>query len=115
MGAELAIVTGASSGIGAAFCRILSARGTPVLAVARRRDRLEALATEAVAKAQAAIHTMELDVTLASAATRIRARAQELGGARWLVNNAGVGAYGQVGELGDREASLVRLNCEAMV
>jgi uncharacterized protein len=45
------VVTGASSGIGLAFARELVRRGKRVLAVARRRDRLEALEREAASKA----------------------------------------------------------------
>ena len=46
-----AVVTGASSGIGLEFARQLARRGHPVLSIARRRERLEALAKEAAERA----------------------------------------------------------------
>ncbi|MBA3262747.1 MAG: SDR family NAD(P)-dependent oxidoreductase [Thermoleophilaceae bacterium] len=82
---KLAVVTGASSGIGAASARLLSRDGWRVLLVARRADRLDGLASElgdAVA--------VPADLTDAEAPQRIRA-AVEREGARLelLVNNAG--------------------------
>ncbi|WP_437931665.1 SDR family NAD(P)-dependent oxidoreductase [Sorangium sp. So ce291] len=112
----LAIVTGASSGIGAELARQLSARGQPVLAIGRRAPRLEELSARAHAAGHASIHPFELDVTEEGAAERVRARARELGGAGWLVNNAGATRIGPFLK-GDpaAHAKLVRLNCEGVV
>lgn len=82
-----AVITGASSGIGAATVRRFRAAGWEVLGVARRTDRLEALAAETGAEVLTADVTVEADVA------RIAARVEELGGAHVLVNNAG-GAFG---------------------
>jgi NADP-dependent 3-hydroxy acid dehydrogenase YdfG len=76
-----AVVTGASSGIGAATARRLRAEGFDVVAAARRRDRLEALCTEIGARA------VTLDVTSAES---VRELAAELGEVSVLVNNAGL-------------------------
>ncbi|WP_437664706.1 SDR family NAD(P)-dependent oxidoreductase [Sorangium sp. So ce1182] len=112
----LAIVTGASSGIGAALAQKLAARGQPVLAIGRRAHRLEELSARARAAGHASIHPFELDVTAEGAAERVRDRARELGGASWLVNNAGATRIGPFLE-GDpaAHAMLVRLNCETVV
>jgi len=82
-----AVVTGASSGIGEATVRRFRAHGWEVLGVARRADRLAALAAETGAEVLVADVTSEADVA------RLAARARELGGAHVLVNNAG-GAFG---------------------
>ena len=83
----VAVITGASSGIGAATARALVAKRYRVALLARRVDRLEQLASELGAGAIA----IEADVTdrdsMQSAASRV---ADELGGADVLVNNAGV-------------------------
>ena len=113
---ELAIVTGASSGIGAEFARQLAAAGTRVLAIARRGERLEALAEAARAAGHAAIHPMVLDIADRKAGILVRDRARELGGAHWLINNAGTTRFGRFLDVDATELmDLVRLNCESMV
>lgn len=108
----LAVVTGASSGIGLVLARELAARGHPVLAVARRADRLEALARDAGGR----VHPLVLDVATPDAADRVRDAARALGGAAWLVNNAGFGQYGRFEAAAPaRLGEMVRLNCEALV
>jgi NADP-dependent 3-hydroxy acid dehydrogenase YdfG len=84
---RVAVITGASSGIGEATARALAADGHRVALLARRGDRIQALADELGSRAIA----IEADVTdrdsLVAAAERVRS---ELGGADILVNNAGV-------------------------
>jgi NADP-dependent 3-hydroxy acid dehydrogenase YdfG len=79
------VVTGASSGIGAATARRLAAEGYTVVAAARRRDRLDALAAEVTG-----IRPMTLDVTDPAS---VAALADAVGDCSVLVNNAG-GALG---------------------
>jgi uncharacterized protein len=113
---RLAIVTGASAGIGLALARALVMRGRPVLAVARRAERLEALARWAEEAGAARVHPLALDVAAPGAAEAVRDRARALGGAEWLVNNAGLGQYGRFVDADPRRlVELVRVNCEAVV
>ena len=112
---RLAVVTGASSGIGAELAWQLAERGHPVLAVARRAERLQELAARAAAAGHAPVHPLTLDITAPDAAAQLRERALALGGAGWLVNNAGGGRLLPFVDDTMAQALQVRLNCEALV
>lgn len=81
------VVTGASSGIGAATVRLFRSRGWEVVGVARRADRLEALAAETGADVFVA------DLTVQAEVDALRDFVANLGPVHALVNNAG-GAFG---------------------
>src|SRR6516164_311500 len=74
-----AVVTGASSGIGLEFARVLARRGQPVVAVARRLDRLQKLAKEACA-AGGSIEPLAADLATEQGVQSVAQRMQQLGG-----------------------------------
>ncbi|MFW0783401.1 SDR family oxidoreductase [Gordonia sp. CPCC 206044] len=80
----VAVVTGASSGIGRHFCSVLSSNGAQVVAAARRKDRLD----ELVADGSAAV-AQECDVTDSDDVVALIGAAKRLGGPHIVVNAAG--------------------------
>src|ERR671936_784981 len=108
---EVALVTGASSGIGAEFAKQLSERGYEVILVARRAERLEQIASELPGRA----HVIPCD--LAREPESLAAKVSELDlDVDVLVNNAGFGTHGRFTEIDPaRDAEQVRLNCESVV
>jgi short-subunit dehydrogenase len=117
MGEEIALVTGASSGIGEALARRLARDGRHVGLVARRRDRLDALAGDLERAHRIRAHVLPADLTAPGA---VRALVDEVARREltvdWLVNNAGFGTYGRFQELPvARELEQIRLNVEALV
>lgn len=88
-----ALVTGASSGIGQAFAERFAADGYDLIIVARRRDRLENLATKLRAIHAAKVEILVADLTDATDLRQVEQRAETDDGLRILVNNAGFGAY----------------------
>lgn len=87
----IALITGASAGIGAVFARALAKRGYDLILVARRRDRLEALAAELGPSTE----IMESDLTDSAHLALVEARVREEPRLELLVNNAGFGIPGR--------------------
>ncbi|SRR5579884_595057 len=90
----LAVITGGSSGIGAAFARKLAARGYDLLLVARREDRLRALADEIGSLHPVRAGFLAADLTKGEDCGRVAARLREASDLGLLVNNAGFGTLG---------------------
>src|SRR5205807_4346025 len=103
----------ASSGIGEAMARALAGRGHHVVAVARRRDRLQALAGE-MAPSGGQIEPMVADLGTEAGMSAVAERFQD--GRAWvLVNNAGFGSRGHFTELdATHELDEVLLNVVAL-
>jgi NADP-dependent 3-hydroxy acid dehydrogenase YdfG len=92
----VALVTGASSGIGAATARQLANHGAAVALVARRQDRREALAAE-IDKAGGTALAVEADMTdRTQAEAAVQQAVERFGGLDILVNNAGLMLLGPV-------------------
>ena len=110
-----AIITGASSGMGLVFARELAGRGYDVLAVARRRDRLEALARDESSRG-GRILPFTADLGTSDGLGALAARVRELSNIEFLVNNAGVATAGNFADsdLG-RELAEIGLNVNAVV
>jgi short-subunit dehydrogenase len=107
----IALVTGASAGLGVEFARQLSAKGKRLVLVARRKERLDELAAE-LGDARA----VEMDLSEAGATGRLMADIAAQGETvELLVNNAGFGLAGRFAELdGERQREMIDLNCGAL-
>jgi short-subunit dehydrogenase len=114
---SVALVTGASSGIGAAFCRAFAASGLNVVAVARRGERLTALKGELEAQYPVTVTPIPLDIANDKAVEQL-SRALVHAGIEIdiLVNNAGFGVLGMVESIArEKNVGMVDLNCRAVV
>lgn len=114
----VALVTGASSGIGAAFARAYADRGRAVVLVARREERLRALAGELTARHGVAADVVVADLADRDGPSRLVEEVERRGHlVAALVNNAGFGTVGR--RFADvplqRSMEMMRLNCDAVV
>ncbi len=115
-GDSAALVTGASSGIGEAIARELAKRDHGVILVARREDRLRALADELAKEHKIRAEILPCDLQDPAARAELPARAEALGlRVDVLVNNAGFGTAGDfIDQDVDLELQQVRILCEAV-
>ncbi len=112
-----ALVTGASAGIGEAIARQLASRGHGVTLVARREERLRALAGELSEGHGVRAEAIAADLGDAAARDQLAAQIEDLGlEVEILVSNAGFGDPATVVD-SDRERllAMLRLNCEALL
>ena len=108
---RVGLVTGASSGIGEATARRLDRDGWRLILVARRLERLEALARDL-----SDAHPLAVDLTGEDAPARVRARVEDEEGLQLLVNNAGASWRGKFAETGyETVRRTMEVNFDAVV
>jgi uncharacterized protein len=114
---KITLITGASSGIGEAFARRLTARGENVLLVARSEDKLARLCDELRRANNIDAQHFALDLTEAGAAEKLFTETTRRGvEVETLINNAGFGSMGDFATLNlGRELEMIDLNIKALV
>jgi len=117
MNEERALITGASSGIGETFARVLAARGEDLVLVARSAGKLDALGADLTARHNVRVDVVPADLSHRDATDGIVAELATRGIAiGTLVNNAGLGTYGEFAPLdAARERDEIFVNVVAPV
>ena len=110
------IITGASAGIGAELARVFARNGHALVLVARREQRLQALAAEIKAMGRSTPLVLPIDLMLPDAATRIeKVLAVHAFEPQFVVNNAGFGLIGRAVELDCAEQlAMIDLNVRSL-
>jgi short-subunit dehydrogenase len=109
---SIALVTGASSGIGLEYCRQLALRCDVIIAVARRLDRLDALRNELAGRVE--VHAVEADLATIEGVAHTMEILRQKGPVDILVNNAGFTPYGTFAESPiEEQRQLLSLHCDA--
>jgi len=113
----VALITGASSGIGAEFARQFAARGNDLVLVARSADKLEQLASQLRAEHVVDVTVIDMDLSVPTAAADLWQRTNSLGlEIDTLVNNAGFGTHSDVADADpERLEDAIGLNCLTLV
>jgi short-subunit dehydrogenase len=115
--AKVAMITGASAGLGAELARLFVADGHDVVLVARRRDRLQELASQLEKSGGPRAHVLPDDLADPKAPERLTAELSKRGlEIEFLVNNAGYGTTGAFVQLDPvREIAMLQVNVTAVV
>lgn len=110
-----ALITGASSGIGATYAEKLATRGYDLLLVARDVQRLEALATRLRAESGVQVEVLKADLTLKADLLNVEQRLRSDSSISLLLNNAGIAADGPLaGADLDQMERMIQLNVVAV-
>ena len=110
----LALITGASSGIGAEFAKILAHCGCSLILVARRLDRLEELAADILERYDVDISVIDCDLSDEKNCYRLYQTVKDEN-VDILINNAGFGAYGEFTKTDlEKETRMIDLNCKTV-
>ncbi len=112
-----ALITGASAGLGLEYAKLFAADKHDLVLVARRKDRLDAIAAELGKAHGVKVHVIAADLMLGTAPKQIVDEVNALGiEISFLVNNAGFGSSGSFAELDPaRELGMVEVNVTALV
>lgn len=111
---KIALVTGASSGLGREFCRQLALRCDVIIAVARRGERLLELQEELLGVAE--VHPLAADLATVEGVARTIETLRQKGPVDYLINNAGMSTYGQFSEQAiDSQQQMVALQINAVM
>jgi uncharacterized protein len=111
----IALVTGASAGIGAVYAERLARRGYDLILVARNEKKLEGLARHIAGATGRVVNTIAADLTNASDLGKIEALLSAGSGISMLVNNAGLGAVSSILESRiDAMEEMIELNVTAL-
>lgn len=111
----VALITGASAGIGATYADRLARRGFDLVLVARDRQRLEELAARLRAEAGVAVEVLAADLTARDDLLAVERRLREDSAITFLVNNAGIGPNGPLlGADMDYLDRMIQLNVTAL-
>ena len=115
--ARVALITGASAGLGLEYAKLFAADGHDVVLVARRRDRLEALASQLQQAHGTRAHIIAADLATGGGPRLVIDELQRLGlEVDFLVNNAGFGTSGFFAETDlARELEMIQVNVVALV
>ncbi|MDE0951509.1 MAG: SDR family oxidoreductase [Halioglobus sp.] len=109
-----ALVTGASAGLGREFCRQLASRCDVIIAVARREDRLVALARDLAGTAE--VHCLEADLGSVEGVAKTMEAIRQQGPVDYLVNNAGFSTFGNFADLPiEGQRAMVNLHIDASI
>ena len=113
---KTALITGASSGIGAEFARRLAGRGYDLVLVARREKQLSELAGSLQEEHGVGAEVLVADLARPDEVRRVEQRIAELGGLRLLINNAGFGREGSFARVDvDGQVEMIQVHVVATV